>query len=116
MARVLKRALRPGEYVDHENNVKTDNRRSNLRVVTTQQNNWNKSKAPSAKWKYIGINFDSRLKTRPWRAYIRVNSIGYYIGTFTSAEEAAWMHDQWALVLHGEFAQLNFEYEKVATR
>jgi hypothetical protein len=34
-----------------------------------------------------------------------------FICSTKDPKEAAWMYDQWALALHGEFALLNFEYK-----
>jgi hypothetical protein len=34
----------------------------------------------------------------------------FYLEVFSTPEEAAWMRDQWALALHGEFAVLNYDY------
>ncbi|MDV7992084.1 hypothetical protein [Rhodococcus sp. IEGM 1374] len=48
-----------------------------------------------------------------WGAKISLNHVKFNIGEFASPEEAAWMFDQWALVIHGELAQTNFEYVEV---
>lgn len=45
-----------------------------------------------------------------YSAEIGYEGKSWRIGSFDTAEEAAWMYDQWALCLYGETAQLNFEY------
>ncbi|WP_437774112.1 hypothetical protein [Arthrobacter sp. KNU40] len=44
-------------------------------------------------------------------SYVNVDGKRYYLGRYYTEEEAAWMYDQWAAVLHGDFAFLNFEYQ-----
>lgn len=40
-----------------------------------------------------------------------INCLSFiHIGSFDTPEEAAWMYDQWAMALHGDDANLNFEY------
>ena len=96
---------RNGE-VDHINLDRLDNRRENLRVVTRSQNMMNRARLRSSKHPYKGI---SKNYNR-WVAKVKLDRQFHYIGTFATPEEAAWMYDQFAMVLHGEFASLNFEY------
>jgi hypothetical protein len=48
-----------------------------------------------------------------WFARIGFEYETFRIGSFETPEEAAWMFDQWALVIHGDVAQTNFSYIEV---
>ena len=76
----------PKVFGDHKNHDTLDNRKSNLRSVTQQQNNSNK-RGPSVKNK-CGIRGVS-LKEGRWRSHIRVNGKGIHLGTFHKIEDAA---------------------------
>jgi hypothetical protein len=96
-----------GKFVDHINHNGLDNRRANLRIVTKEQNNWNKRK-------YFG-NYSSRYKgvSRPkncgkWRAKIFYKGKGIFMGYFDDEESAAKAYDAKARELFGEYAALNF--------
>lgn len=109
MERKLGRPLKPSEQVDHINGDRLDDRRSNLRVATHSQNSFNVRRKNSVG--YMGV-------ARNWKRYlahIRAFTVPIYIGTFDTPEEAAWMRDQWALALHGEFANTNFDYAELPT-
>jgi len=65
--------------IDHENHTRTDNSNENLRVVTTQQNNFNRSNVKGYSWD------KSRKK---WKAYIKLNGKSIHLGMFTKEEDA----------------------------
>lgn len=108
LGRVLGRKLSKAEHVDHVNGIPLDNRRKNLRVATRQQNCWNRRGFKGSSSKYVGVSYFP--KTGRWIARIKVSGIQINIGYFITEAEAAWMRDQWALELHGEFARLNLRY------
>jgi hypothetical protein len=64
--------------IDHENRDKTNNTIKNLRVLTNQQNQWNRS----AK----GYYFEKHANK--WRAQIMLNGRKIYLGYFTEEEDA----------------------------
>lgn len=100
----------PGEDVDHANGNSLDNRRSNLRIATRQQNNWNRRPQRGSSSPYVGVSW---AKDRGlWVAAIERNDRKIWIGSFESAEEAARAYDAKALELRGEFACLNFPTER----
>lgn len=108
MTRMLGRELTADEFVDHINGNKSDNRRENLRIATKSENGMNRGKPRKGNTSFAGVHFDaSRLK---YMAYINVRGQRFYLGRFSSENEAAWMYDQWAIELHGDFARLNLEY------
>ena len=79
------------EQVDHINGVRSDNRWSNLRLVTHQQNQHNRHWADSSEGrtsKHLGVSFKQKGRRR-WEASIRVGRRLLYIGRFATEEEAA---------------------------
>jgi hypothetical protein len=100
---VMQNALAASELktpqIDHKNRNPLDNRRSNLRVSTQQQNTWNTG--PIRGRQYRGISQRSNGK-------YRVDIQDEYVGDFVTAEDAARAYDARARILYGEFACLNF--------
>ena len=93
----------PGELqIDHKNTIKSDNRFSNLRLVTNQQNQWNVAHRKTNKSGYIGV---SRAGYRKWRCCISVNNKDKYIGTFTTKDEASAAYINAARELRGTYAR-----------
>jgi hypothetical protein len=104
MHRMILGVTDPMVFVDHINHNGLDNRRSNLRICTAQQNNMNAKKRKGL-WKYKGVAFDSR--SNYWYARIRHNNKLIHIGTFQTIEDAAYAYNQKAVQLFGQFACLN---------
>jgi hypothetical protein len=90
--------------VDHINGDGLDNRRENLRLCNTSENNRNRGKSPRNKTGYKGV---SREGTQ-YRAQISIYRKDIYIGSFGTAEAAAHAYDEAAKKHHGPFARLNF--------
>lgn len=66
---------------------------------------------PNKKSRYRGV---SRTKSgKRWQVVLTVLGEQIYVGTYRGEDEAAWVRDQWAIHLHGEYARLNFEYVEV---
>lgn len=97
-------AAGPGEVVDHINNDRLDNRRSNLRLCTQSQNLANRP-SPRATG-YRGVYYEPRGGR--WRAQIKVSNKNRYLGTYPTAEAAALAYDAAARKAFGRFARLNF--------
>jgi hypothetical protein len=93
-------------YVDHINGDGLDNRRANLRIVTAQQNNWNRRFRRTGRSKYTGVTWDGRRDK--WRADIYENRRKIFLGHFAEEEEAARAYDSAAKENRGEYAVLNF--------
>lgn len=87
--------------------AKLDNRKSNLRLATRQQNAAHRPKMSGNKSGFKGVT----KKRNGWCAYIEVGNVGRYIGTFMTKEDAALAYDSAAKKLHGEFAYQNFGAE-----
>jgi hypothetical protein len=97
--------------VDHVNKNTLDNRMVNLRLANASGNNRNRK--PNAKRalgiRYKGVYRNTNCGTFYARISHKINgsSRTVYLGSFTSAEDAARAYDEAAIRLHGEFAQLN---------
>jgi len=94
--------------VDHINGDGLDNRRSNLRLATKQQNQSNVKKHRDNPSKYKGAfkHVDRRRKKR-WAARLMVSG-KLYCSYHLTELEAAKAYDALSLKLNGEFASLNF--------
>lgn len=89
-----------GSQVDHINGDRTDNRKSNLRVCTNTQNNWNKKKTIRNKSGYKGVYENIAGK---WIAQITVGGTTKHLGTFDTAQEAGRAYDNYAMLIHGQY-------------
>lgn len=99
--------------VDHRNSFSLDNRRSNLRVVTSQQNKWNARTRKDNTSGFKGVKINKRLKRNPWFAVAEVSGKKYYSGGHASPEEAFAARGELIARLHGQFAS-NGTYETPA--
>ena len=70
---------RPSNWIDHENHIRDDNSNENLRVVTQQQNQFNRSNVKGYTWKEA---------IKKWVAQIKVNGKSKNLGGFNTEEEA----------------------------
>lgn len=102
MHRVIMSAPK-GVLVDHINGNGLDNRRENLRLCTHAQNLQNQKRKKNNTSGIKGVSWCS--KSRKWDARIRLNMKQFYLGKFSSKEDAANAYAQAALKYHGEFAR-----------
>lgn len=93
-----------GMVVDHINGNPLDNRRSNLRICTQQQNLLNKSSSNGSS-KYKGVRYNNCS----WSARLIYKGLEYNLGKYSAEEEAGRAYDKKAKELFGEFAYLNFK-------
>jgi len=93
-------------HVDHRNLNGLDNRRSNLRVATPQQNRANSEKHTAASSGFKGVAWHAH--SNRWQARIKVNGKQKWLGSYATQEEAARAYDREAIAAFGEFARLNF--------
>lgn len=94
-----------GLFVDHINRNKLDNRKSNLRYVTKQQNCHNRGISKANRSGFKGVSFDKRSKK--YEAWIGFNHSNNFIGSYDTSHEAAKAYNQKAIELFGEYAFLN---------
>lgn len=96
-----------GTIVDHVNGDRLDNRRQNLRLCTHAENMRNAKLSRRNRSGYKGVNWFAPRGY--WRAEIRFDAQPITIAYFRDPAEAAYVRDQVALQLHGEFARTNFD-------
>lgn len=89
--------------VDHKDGNGLNCQKSNLRLCTNAQNQYNQPKRRGTTSKYKGV----RLKEGKYEAQIRTNLGRKYLGRFTQEADAAEAYNKAALIYHGEFANLN---------
>jgi hypothetical protein len=105
MHRYVMGATDPKIQVDHIFGNKLDNRKSQLRFCTNQQNQFNKSKNKNNKSGYKGVYWRSDRKR--WVALISINGKDKRLGSFKNKLDAAIAYDNYAKEVHGEFVRLN---------
>jgi hypothetical protein len=93
----------PKDQVDHANQVKDDNRWSNLRECTKSQNNINVilRKDNTSGYKGVCKNYSK------WMASISYKGASVHIGLYTDILDAARAYDAKAKELFGDYAYLN---------
>lgn len=99
---------KPGQVVDHINDIRHDNRRENLRICTHQQNACRRRPSRPSSVGYRGVVRKAGCRTRPFQAKITVNGRTLGLGHYSTPEEAATAYDEAAVEHFGEFARLNF--------
>ena len=92
-----------GQMCDHRNGDSLDNRRANLRIVTTSENAHNSKKDRRNTTGFKGV----KRQGGKWIARIGLNWKRIHLGTFDSPELAAHAYDKAAVKYHGEFARTN---------
>lgn len=96
--------------VDHINGNKLDNRKSNLRLVTYQQNSQNVTKRKGKfTSEFKGAHLHKNNLAKPWESCITKNYKSFKLGHFENAHQAALMYDFWSLLLFGKYAKTNFK-------
>lgn len=104
-----------GMDIDHIDRNPFNCQKSNMRLVTEQENTWNrinkkKDKNAVSYSCYVGVRKNSstfkgkRYLYNSWSAWIATK----YIGSFKTEIEAAKAYDKEAVKIRGSFAQLNF--------
>jgi len=90
-----------GYQVDHKNRDRLDNRRGNLRLATSGQNNSNFPRENKSGYRGVYRSGNG------WQVKVSKNYVSHYVGIFTDIKEAALAYNRKAIELHGEFATLN---------
>lgn len=91
-----------GQYVDHINGNPLDNRRSNLRICTNQQNTSNSKIRSNNKTGVKGV----RYCKGKYIAQINIGGKSKYLGTFKTLEEGKLCYDNKAKEIHKEFRRI----------
>jgi hypothetical protein len=90
----------PGEYLDHKNRTRSDNRWENLREADANQNAQNSTPA-SGLLRQRGAHFNA--VTGKWAAFVNANGKSTYLGSFDAIGEASRAYETAAKELHGDF-------------
>jgi hypothetical protein len=90
-----------GMFIDHINHDKLNNCRSNLRIVTPQQNSMNTSKRKDNKSGVIGVHWHKAGEK--WTASIMLNNKHIHLGCFDNLEEASQARKEAEKKYFGEF-------------
>lgn len=90
---------------DHINGNRLDNRKINLRFVTSKQNNQNRASKKISTSKFKGIYWYERRNK--WIAQIKIGDKKYHLGCYDSEQDAAYVYNCWAESFFGEYARLN---------
>lgn len=93
-----------GAVVDHINGNGLDNRRTNLRICTVQQNTMNMMPKGTGSSRFKGV---SLMPSGKWRSYIRADGKRRHVGYFNNEVDAAKAYNDAAIEYFGEFARLN---------
>jgi hypothetical protein len=93
-----------GLEIDHINRIKTDNRISNLRLVTKSENQFNTDPRTCSS-KYKGVYFN-KLKGK-WKASCDRGDQRAHLGYFGTEEEAAVAYNNYVKTLNIKTARLN---------
>jgi len=87
--------------VDHINHDRSDNRRKNLRIVTHQQNLWNRKSSN-------GVYWDKSVEI--WKAKLKVDGKEHYLGASKDKQKAIAFRRAGEKKHFGDFA--NIKYNK----
>lgn len=112
MHRLILGLTDPRLQTDHINHNGLDNRRENLRIVTIQQNAFNRRSNQRVTSRFKGVCWDK--KARKWRAKFQYNGIGHYVGLYTDEVDAARAYDAAVIAHQLQFANLNLPDEPIA--
>lgn len=85
-----------GYVTDHINHNRSDNRRSNLRIATSQQNAWNRRDGWPSKTGVKGVHYKTSGKFE-----VVIN--GRYLGSFSTLDEAISIRNQAEEKIHQDF-------------
>lgn len=105
----MHRELCSGDMVDHRDRNGLNNRKSNLRNCSNQQNVYNSKIRSDNTSGLRGVCWDQQ--SGKWRASIRVTGKLVYLGSFSNKSKAAKIYNEAALKYQGSFAHLNKDYE-----
>lgn len=94
-----------GYETDHVNRKIRDNRCSNLRIVTTSENQANRPKSIKSTSGYKGVYW--RADRNKYQSRIEVNRVKINLGHFKTKQEAALAYDIAAIQLFGRIAYTN---------
>lgn len=106
--------VRGREVIDHKDRNALNNTKSNLRLCNFAQNNCNKAGTGASKYRGVSIRKDKYTTKKGeeriykyWVASIEINGKSKQIGSFKTEKEAALRYNEYAKLVHHEFAYIN---------
>ncbi len=105
MHHMINGKTKKGEYTDHINGNKLDNRRENLRICTNAENMRNRPAPSSNTSGYKGVTWHKQRNR--WAARIKVFYKSIHLGLFDSKKDAAKAYNMAAKKHFGKYAYLN---------
>ena len=96
----------PHNEIDHIDGNRQNNRLTNLRAATRQENSRNRIPSPNKTSQFLGVSF--RIRKSPWRAVINIDGKHKELGYYKSEVDAALAYDKAASEHYGQFARVNF--------
>ena len=87
--------------IDHINGDRADNRITNLRNCTQQENTRNQKQKKGSKSKYKGVSWNKILNK--WQSKICVNNLSIHLGYFNKEEQASEAYEVKAKEIFKEF-------------
>jgi hypothetical protein len=110
LGRFLLNLTDPLLQADHKDRNVLNNKRSNLRIATKSQNQFNRRITKSNKTsKYHGVCWNKNAGK--WQMRLYTGKLPTIYKLFANEEKAAKEYDRLAKLYHGEFAVLNFPEE-----
>ncbi len=100
-----KQRIPSGYFVDHANRNPRNNMPDNLRLANPSQQGMNCTKRRDNTSGYIGVNWS--VREQQWEARVRAYRKVAWRGYFADPFSAAWVRDEKAREIHGEFAVTN---------
>jgi hypothetical protein len=88
-------------YVDHIDNIRTNNKLINLRWVTKKENDRNRSLSKRNITNVKGVYFNK--VTQNYKAHIKIDNKSIHLGTFKTLEEARIVRTKRSKEEFGEF-------------
>lgn len=97
----------PDGFIDHIDKDKLNNKISNLRVSSREQNGRNSNSRKNSSSKYLGVSWCKTSKK--WVVQTEFMGKNKHLGRFVDEETAARAYDKFAEENYGEFCSLNFK-------
>ena len=94
-----------GYDIDHRNGDTLDNRKTNLRLCTHEENTCNSLMRSLNTSGFKGVSF--RKDKNCYRGYIQHKGKLFHLGSYKTAKEAALVYDEAAIKYFGDFAKTN---------
>lgn len=91
----------PEKFIDHINGNRSDNKLSNLREATREQNNWNRCIPRNNNTGFQGVSF-----YKPYKKYVAsasINNKKKFLGYFETAEQASKIYLDFINLHRGKF-------------